>query len=596
MSSSLSPEQWTHIDTPFARYLPETALSREQHDTALNRFFRYFASWAIRLSVGTPVKLSSAAPNYSPMLHNAILSLALAYSDEPHLRAVPTRRVYFQEAMRLQDDECVAPNIATIQALALLSSYQSTLGQFDLGWMYFGRAIRACYSMGLHIDTTLLVERDQLPRDLYIQRNNTFWTIFLQEEMWAIYIGRSPFMIEFSTPLPIADTVMDDIPWANVTANSFGSGNKEGSDGIGEQPSLLAATFSRAVGLMRIAHDITKTVYGIKVKGEVSFPLETIRGYHARLNSWLDDLPPTFQVDAGSSAAALPHVIMLHMAWAWIMILLLQPFCQQTSTKNAPPIDETQGEFTPLSGPAAMLSCHHAASRILDLSVLWEHQHDLRFVPPTMTHIVYLAGTTFLLVAARSGPAHASAHALDQAQKCLSTLHGIGQTWSAAFQKAAVLSDLLDDYGKLTRLTSQSRSQRASRSDISLDTQSQRCDTYPSGMTVTNLSTSTSLMGLDGGLRSGFDQLNPTISDLRFDVRDDIHPQSIGNAQPIPEHDVFGNNCLTDLSLDNTFDTSWSGGEFDEFISSVLSQMGPPPTNDWDLMTLLAQPQQSWQQ
>jgi hypothetical protein len=81
-------------------------------------------------------------PNYSPMLHNAVLSLALALSDEPHLRSMSTRRVYLEAARQRIDIECSKPCLATVQALTFVSSFFSTMGDYTLGWTYFGMANR----------------------------------------------------------------------------------------------------------------------------------------------------------------------------------------------------------------------------------------------------------------------------------------------------------------------------------------------------------------------------------------------------------------------------------------------------------------------
>lgn len=86
------------------------------------------------------------APNYSPVLHNIIVSLGLAYAKEEHLKAIVTRRAFYDEANRRLAGELAAPSLATVQALALRSSFSSTSGDYSVGWINNGMAIRLCYA------------------------------------------------------------------------------------------------------------------------------------------------------------------------------------------------------------------------------------------------------------------------------------------------------------------------------------------------------------------------------------------------------------------------------------------------------------------
>lgn len=100
----------------------------------------------VALALDDTAKLAAEAPNYSPMLHNMILALGLSYANEPHLRALSTRRQFLEEGMRHIDRECVVSCVATVQALAFRAGYSSTMGDFSLGWINFGQAIRLSYA------------------------------------------------------------------------------------------------------------------------------------------------------------------------------------------------------------------------------------------------------------------------------------------------------------------------------------------------------------------------------------------------------------------------------------------------------------------
>ena len=88
------------------------------------------------------IPASVPTPHYSPLLHNAILSIALCYADEEHLRFPGTRKVFAQQAKTFIDQESSNPIVATVQGLASLSSYHSLEGEHNLGWTYMGQASR----------------------------------------------------------------------------------------------------------------------------------------------------------------------------------------------------------------------------------------------------------------------------------------------------------------------------------------------------------------------------------------------------------------------------------------------------------------------
>ena len=72
------------------------------------------------------------------MLHNAMLSVATAFSSVGVVRAAETRDAFASAAKALIEQECAAPRVATVQALGMLASYHSGRGEQTLGFMYFG--------------------------------------------------------------------------------------------------------------------------------------------------------------------------------------------------------------------------------------------------------------------------------------------------------------------------------------------------------------------------------------------------------------------------------------------------------------------------
>ena len=142
----------------FRRFLPPVPITAAQHSLALDRFFRFFASWGMRavpslfqrdltraIHSQTQSPISRTA-HYSPMLHNIILAIALVFVDEPLLQNTVTRALFADLADKHLESEMARPTLATVHALALKSSYHSTLGEHTVGWTCFGLADRAAQS------------------------------------------------------------------------------------------------------------------------------------------------------------------------------------------------------------------------------------------------------------------------------------------------------------------------------------------------------------------------------------------------------------------------------------------------------------------
>jgi hypothetical protein len=76
------------------------------------------------------------------MLHNAILAIALGFSDDPYLRQSSTRAIFGMQAKSFIDEEGMTPSVATVQAFAHIASYHSLNAEHNLGWLYIGMAMR----------------------------------------------------------------------------------------------------------------------------------------------------------------------------------------------------------------------------------------------------------------------------------------------------------------------------------------------------------------------------------------------------------------------------------------------------------------------
>ena len=61
--------------------------------------------------------------HYSPMLHNALVGLSLAFLDDPKFRDLKTRLYFIDKAKSYLEVECQQPDISVVQALSLLGTF-----------------------------------------------------------------------------------------------------------------------------------------------------------------------------------------------------------------------------------------------------------------------------------------------------------------------------------------------------------------------------------------------------------------------------------------------------------------------------------------
>ena len=83
--------------------------------------------------------------------------------------------------MIMENDEHEKPQIATVQALALMSVREAGCGREAKGWVYSGMSFRMAYDLGLNLDSGgLSGSRDTNLDDEEIDaRRVTMWGCFL---------------------------------------------------------------------------------------------------------------------------------------------------------------------------------------------------------------------------------------------------------------------------------------------------------------------------------------------------------------------------------------------------------------------------------
>ncbi|KAF9509059.1 hypothetical protein BS47DRAFT_181170 [Hydnum rufescens UP504] len=420
-------------------------LSRLEHDVVLDRYFRYYCSWSYPVipdlflrdfALATSPNNSSKAPpllrHYSVLFHNAILSVALAYSDNVHLRSREIRDRFANHAKSFFEAECRAPMLSTVQGLAILSSYHSGLSEQALGFMYFGVSIR----MGQALDLDVGVRGVDMSNQDVVERNWVFWSLYCQvvfnspyratvcltkfSPLFRINVGASSlaatrgsgFIISISQSLRSTRsfrgiTVMPDTdtPEGKTDATSA------------SQPSSTAESFLWQVKLMKISSSILDVVYGMAGVIRRGIDLVQADQLHLDLLSWERALPKDLYIPLKtvSTCSSPPGVFMLNMVFHWLLILLLSPFFKP-HIKIWPPASsstETSSDGTPARRryvflsklrTAALNECPSSATYIVSLFGAYRRLHTLRLSNLTAIQVVYTAGKTHLVTILAGGP------------------------------------------------------------------------------------------------------------------------------------------------------------------------------------------------
>jgi len=123
----------------------------------------------------------------SEFLLNAILCHAAPYSSRPGLRldeSDPASAGYYyynraRQIMLMDEGIMMRPSVATCQALCLLGSREAGCARNARGWAWSGVAFRMALDLGLHLDSTRLVELGYLSEEQYRVRTITFWGLFI---------------------------------------------------------------------------------------------------------------------------------------------------------------------------------------------------------------------------------------------------------------------------------------------------------------------------------------------------------------------------------------------------------------------------------
>ncbi|KAJ7291332.1 hypothetical protein C8J57DRAFT_214498 [Mycena rebaudengoi] len=432
-------------DIDWSRHLPpEVHLKRKEHDKVLDLCFKFFSMFCLRIVPATflrdmyralsvpPWQKPPKTPHYSPMLHNALLSIATIFSDEPHIRDLTCRQYFVAAAKDCLEAECQKPDISLVHALSFLATFFGNEGDQIMGDLYYGMSARISQALGLGVDSSAWVKSGNITADEMQSRNWAHWTIFSLDLCWSLWAGRDftgPPLDRRSIPMPFIDSESDRLPWYHAPAK------------IPPQPNFLTLSFSASTTLLLIARKIVDVVNGLSSRHQMDAGQDDYRisEIDVELNNWKSQLPPELDITLSNRANSTPQRLMLHCVYWWCFILLHRPFFNRRA--RAIPTSEPEIDHVKL--------CKRAADNVMELLDTWSSLYTLRYTPVTLQQVIFSAGTVFLLLSLQATSSLRIAHgllktSLSQAELCVHCLSEMGQSWRVAARTCDILRCLLD--------------------------------------------------------------------------------------------------------------------------------------------------------
>ncbi|OJJ69773.1 hypothetical protein ASPBRDRAFT_130059 [Aspergillus brasiliensis CBS 101740] len=320
-----------------------------------------------------------ATPYYSRALSDAMCALGAAYEPKYHPDFVTFPRSlaeYFGDRAKLLVElELDNPSIATIQALVILSIHEASCTRDSRGWLYSGMAMRLTLDLGLHLEMGPYVEKGIIPHQDAEVRRMVFWGVYLNEQFWGFYLGRSAQcrMDAVTVRKPMSPSPLPTLSW------------KPYPDRLGTSfpPIPFNPLCQEWVALYEIMLPLTDVLYGCS---EIStHALQELASVTVeKLQQWQLKLPVELKADKATAfQSPLPHVLTLHMQYYQFMIHCHKPYISRRHIQPQPP----QG---PGSGHARKM-CIESAVAIVELLDLYEKAYGFDRSSIQMVSFVFSA-------------------------------------------------------------------------------------------------------------------------------------------------------------------------------------------------------------
>ncbi|OJD29688.1 fungal specific transcription [Diplodia corticola] len=362
---------------------------------------------------------------YSPFLLNAMCAVGAIFETRKHPGLpTPLAEFFASRATTLLDIELESPRIATVQALAILSSHEAACTRDTQGWLFGGMAVRLAIDFGLHTSAKPYVEAGTMSIEEARGRSVAFWGAFATDRMWGLYLGRPLHDISATVTMetPIAFSEHRETYWT-PSASGLEHGVLDHQEILVEQYIQLPRIMSALEGALYFQADASKVE--LQKLAQKTWD---------RLLAWRRNLPRELDLDLDGAMPAncVPHVLILHMFYEYLVILLHRPFVAKRYIQPHPLVG---------SGPQhARQMCVRSASRIATLLSWYEERFSLGLINIQAVQMTFSAALVLVYATVSEG-GDVQSHQLIAARldTCCRALAELGNTFDNATRTLDVL-------------------------------------------------------------------------------------------------------------------------------------------------------------
>ncbi|KAG0243431.1 Transcriptional activator of fatty acid utilization [Mortierella sp. GBA43] len=389
--------------------------------------------------------------NESPPSHLlfAVLGLASRFSDNAAFRTPqpdverPPCTIFYERAKFFIKDEYDNSQIATVQALLLMSIQQMGFCESQRAWLYIGLAIRMAVDLGLNKEPSAQEQsRNRLQCEL---RRRTWWSLYVVERLVCTGLGKSLSIshrdCEAGFPQPEDDR------------------SEMISSGMLATQSTHISDFIHLISLARIQGDILEfvrarhnstgkptAIHSLYAKSPIAGAdqdreqIETSAATFSLLDKslieWRQNLPEVLQ----NPTAQSPHFgLFLHLTFNTLIILLHRPEVphSQTSASLCTQAAVTISEIVEILMDAKALTSMFVTCLYAIFSAGIVHFMNIPSVQRSST-------SSPVLPEPKGRPLSSTNSAKANLKRCIDALKFLSNHWVSAGRRAKVLEDLLD--------------------------------------------------------------------------------------------------------------------------------------------------------
>ncbi|KAH9206319.1 fungal-specific transcription factor domain-containing protein [Leptodontidium sp. 2 PMI_412] len=309
----------------------------------------------------------------SPLLVNAILSLACRFSDRPQMLCNPgdgttAGDAFFAEAWRLMNADTDHHELTTVQALGVMSIREASCGRITRSSFLSGQSIRLAVEMSLHQDIIYGGDEDgDAEKAVY---EATFWGALSLNEMLSLCTGSLPHLSKH-IKLPAKPAIIQHIEealWVPYTDDGAPL------DQHFSQPSNLRTVYKTFCDLSERVHQALYTLYSPGSEVTAVALIDIYNGYI----HWYDTIPESLRLGQNFT----PAVLFAHLFYHSATLLLFQPFINlKINTSSVLPQD----------------ICNQAADAITGLVRSYSDLYSLRLTPSFVPYFVLVSAIIHLV-------------------------------------------------------------------------------------------------------------------------------------------------------------------------------------------------------